>query len=513
MAEQLRSDPILVDSHVELNYIPVLDDNLKKFFENSPTGFWIVNPIRLRQEWCNSVVVKLFNKKSMQDFQGIDLSSTTLRVQLRMQNIVQGFFTDSHQTIPWTMYPDGMDPVTLELRVSGISVQNELCVLCQVISIVDKDVEEGNRLTHMAREAFEFCPAMLSITNMEGDFLLKNAAADYFFREYSNTPKNLLKILFRGIENSGTCYEQITEHVKSGKIYNGQVQLYSVPDGDECWHSISICKQRNINTSGDVLVVSQIDITDSKQKDKIIQNMKLSKYLKQRYKAVEKLRGRIEEPLIGVITKSTSLATDNELFTLLHTHVRGDEFDQSIQEMQQLSTNLLDLVSHLLEVSKAPQNDDNQDIMFWEAFSLSSILGAVCLEYQVPYTTNTVQFNLPQDIHRFTADRKSFKALIQILVRYAVHSTKRSNITLQIQNCISGSLGCVVFQIPMPGLCHEQLDLLFDLPPDTIIDNQLEDMLKTSKRIVEKHGGSIVAMSAEKGCTIMFSMPNRPDLV
>lgn len=533
--------PIVIAEHESLIKIPELDPGLKSYFENCEYGLWVFDCVHCKVLFGNEAGAMIWGHSSVESFLGMDLTFGIEANREAGRIMVMDCLRRKEAFHPWVIHPvTGGAPLDSVLRITGISVDGHLHILGEMDSAKDDNksaVPSGgamgsskqglnSQISQVTHEAFKFSPSMMSIMSMSGELVYQNIAAEGYYRtivpdycaEVVEKKVNLLKQLLKGSDGKSAEYEKLMRCVSEGKQYGKSVIVPPFSMDNEIWHSLSICKERNGSTGESILIVSQIDVTESKQKDGKIMAMERSKKQQQKDRLIEAVGHELKTPLVGVIGLSDELLVNENLQAILHENRHRKNLDlvlQSIKLIHQSGKRLIGLVDTLLNLSQLKQNPDT---LHYEYCDLQKIIDQVCNEHTVNVSISVIK-SIPSDLPDMICDQKAIQRVLEILFGNAVKFTRRGFIKIHVQNRIVDNTGNAIISVIDSGIGipEKDHDRIFDLfeQADNSTGREFQGAgagLCLAKTIIEQHGGSIMLTSeVDKGSTFMFSLPYRPD--
>lgn len=524
--------PIIIKEHNPSIHIPIFDDNLKYYFENKGYGIWVFDTVTSKVIWGNEAALQVWGIDKMENFIDFDLTmgNEAAREAGRMMAMDSLHQKDSYH--PW-MIPraNGEPPYDCVLRVSGLDLNGHLVSLGEVQpalqevrnkATTEKELKSNIALAQETHEAFKFAPSMMTLVRMDGKVLYQNITAQLYYRkvikEYSNTIElddtNVVGTVLGGRDGQSLDYETLIAKVSNNMRFEEQILVPPFSASSETWHSVSATKIRSTESGEFLIVVNQLDISESKRKDLKIALMKAAQKQQEKDKLVQAAGQELRAPILNVIGLSDEI--------LQHAMLNVSKFENEdvtqirlwLNSINQSGEYLEKVLNKLLEYSTM----QHQLLTFnYTLVDMKHIIQTVTGQFPRSSTIR-LELDLPETMPCIPADEKSMQTIIEIIYGNALQFTKYGVIKVTLHNRIQGTIGCIVISIQDSGIgIPESLqDEIFE--PFAQSDSNLNHVgglgLSLAKQIITKHGGSVFLQSElNQGSTFTFSIPNRPEAI
>lgn len=511
--------------------IPKLDGNLKTYFENQWNPIWVFDVENKKGVWCNTASLKPWGKKSLREFQSIDFTDASRGTMDSLNSVLSEVGRRSEIIKPWTLYPNGKKPCSCILRLSGIDIDGDLCLLANAEMDVDakdgvsnheeldreqlkqqlhrkgKNRKQGNVLYEnyrkLAFEVLKYGPVMVSVVNEHGHLQYQNIAAENYFKSILANYKtqdsnaedktNILYVILQGADKQGVEYAKMKEGILLDTMYHQHLRVPPFTTDIENYHHVLVNRQLDPISGQPVYVLFQLDSTPMLHGIQQQFAQKSNNVMEERMYYVDKVQAHFQPRLASLQNLCASFKKLQRTST------------DMMREFYSTLPQSVSLFERVLELSTMTPWSN----FTWRYIQLDPLLSKLVFRYQPREKDVCLTTNIDSSMPLILADIALLERILEILIRNAIRHTKRGTITIKAVSHIVDNAGCVVLSVidEGDGISIETQESISANAPHHIGLGKVQKM-------VEQHGGSVFIISNEaNGTTVTFSLPYRHDML
>ncbi len=428
-----------------------------KLFEQVKVPVWIFDVVEHKLWWGNNASIKFWKAKSVEDLTMRNFSDDSLTVRQRLKQIIDNTNPNSYASEIWTLYPHG-NPITVQLVLTPIIIKDDNdAVLIQVSTYIDmKSDPQILRLMEITR----YTSIMVASFTLSGQCLARNPADqqeynDQITADINENIKSDLEIRFV----MPFDYDDISKKLLLGNDVSGDYQMTS--NHGIIWCHLSIRHGRDPLTGGDILVMTQENITDRIEMFNQLTtiNAELDNIVEKR---TSELRHALDAAHQASYAKSSFLANmSHDLRTPLnaiigfsdfilhemHGELRPKSYQTYIKDIYSSGKYLLNMVSDILDLSKIAAGELS---LQEEKFNIQELIISVfdLQQQSIDKKNLDVHMDLSNKPINIYADELRLRQIIDNILSNAVKFSKdnglisiklyiddNGNLILQLEDC------------------------------------------------------------------------------
>ena len=480
------------------------------------TALWVFDIDHARVIWANPAALRVWRADSLNELSARDLRrDMSPAVAARLKQYQEDFIaTDASFSEVWTLYPQGK-PQSLRCLFSGVRLADgRMAMFCEGLAEFN-DTPEALR----SAEALLHSSVMITLYDLDGDILYSNPAA----RSAAPTSKGDGQApLAARLADADDHQRLVTALQQAGEVR--MVARVHTSQGQR-WHEITARQCSDAATGAPAWLVSEVDVTDSKEYQAELENNRTklelqARELRQAHQAAERasraksqflahMSHELRTPLNAIIGFSD--VTRRGTFGMVEPPRYGD-YAELIHESGRL---LLDLINDILDLSKIeagkmelkPALIDAKDL----AEASTRLISGMAREASVTLLTN-----VPTDTQPVYGDARTIKQVIINLLSNAVKFIPAGGrIQLAIRDQPEGGTAILVSDTGI-GMTAEEIERALD--PFSQIDSSIAQHhrgtglgLALVKNLVELHGGRLIVESGpQQGTAVTALLPQEP---
>jgi len=212
------------------------------------TAIWIFDITNVALIWANPAGLRLWNADNLESLRNRDFRSEISRpVLTRLKGYLDRFRHGEAVVEAWTLYPEGK-PVTLNCVCSGYPSENGLMMLVEARPVEQEAESQALR----AQEALRHVPMLLSIFDLDGKLIDRNASANAVLPDQRFFAR---------------CFTQASDRYAVERWLESNEESFSIEAPiHTChghrWHQVNLQRSFDPVTGDRVILVSETDITE-----------------------------------------------------------------------------------------------------------------------------------------------------------------------------------------------------------------------------------------------------------
>ncbi len=215
------------------------------------TALWVFDFDEKRILWANQAALVAWQAKTLNDLRSRDLGADMpCFVEQRLQQYKNDFIErEAAFTEFWTLYPNDI-PTNMHVILSGFRLpDNRVGMLCEGV-----ETDSTASQTLRSANALLQSPAMISLFRTDGEQLFRNPAARL---SYGNADKALGDQFAEKID-----WKALKDELCTGGTVKRIARMNT--SGGTPWHEITARRSKDAVTGDDLILVSEVDISDLK---------------------------------------------------------------------------------------------------------------------------------------------------------------------------------------------------------------------------------------------------------
>ncbi|MBE7637745.1 PAS domain-containing protein [Sneathiella sp. P13V-1] len=402
-------------------------------FNHLHTVIWAFNIDDHKFWWANDAALKFWEKRSLEEFLSVDLSSDSPIVRRRLLDVFES--ASSGRTIEenWTLYPGGI-PKMVVVTFTAIWIEDhKKAVLIEASPQLKEELDpRAKRMLEAARHT----PLLISSFDMHGKLLAQNPAAASL---YGATTDDEVSLESRYGQTN--IVPHMLQQTSEKQSFHADVKIDT--SKGERWHTITAEPGRDPVTGHQVFVVTEEDVTDKILAQQELKQLNLT--LEQRVaERTEKLSQAIQEAVNANKAKTDFLAMmSHELRTPLNAIIGFSEMmsyqvygpitekqEITLRDINKSGRHLLEQINDLLDASTIDRGELN---LFESDFLLKPALEycVKAFELEADKKQQTLELQVPEFPITLNADEHRITQILMNLISNAIKYTpEEGNITV-----------------------------------------------------------------------------------
>lgn len=485
---------------------------------NSLTSvIWVFNIQDHQLWWANNSALEFWEKENLEDFLEIDLGDDSLVVRERLSDIFNSASAGKAIEENWTLYPGGTPKMVILVFTPILIEDGKRAVLIEASPQLKEELDpRAKRIL----EAVRYTPLMISTFSKNGRLLAQNPAAANVYGQ-RNEDETTLANRYKNTD----IQSAILKIQEQRKRFVTDIQVET--QYGSRWHNLHASPGRDPVTGGQVLVLTEEDISDRIKAEEDLHHLNTT--LEQRVRdRTSELSKAIQEAKNANRAKTEFLATmSHELRTPLNaiigfsemiSHgVYGPTTEKQLTTLGDINRSgryLLKQINDLLDASTIDRGELN---LFESTFPIQSTLDycATIFEMEAKRKNQVLAFEFPQhsiDIH---ADEHRFTQIITNLVSNALKYTpENGKIVVTTEKTPTGDI-CVSVRDNGVGIAQEHLNQVtqaftqVDISSSFVSGKGVGLGLYITSSLLKAHGGRLsLEPNADTGLTARAILPN-----
>jgi len=399
--------------------------------DEQPTSTWLMtfHPGQVRYLWVNNYAVDMFSKENKEQFIRTDLMADASEASRAMQTVIYEKVQLGHETMNMVkdVHPDGQLPIRTRMQIAPFRLRREdateTCVA--MVTAVEMEQEDKKQDEDLVRShhMLSHTEAVMILFGTDGRIMYANpsAVAYYMLSDGAGTLNDFVEsCVWHEDDVSKEEFVSCFLAVRAGDnnlAFEAEKQgTCLLADGEygPRWHLVRVIPHKDISTGEDVILMTEVDISEQKQ---LLEKLHQAQLSQETFFA--SISHELRTPLNGIIGMSEVLHADP---------LCPETMKSTLKIIQQSGSRLAGLVNDILDV--ASLREQKMTIMH-ESFCISEVAATVCGTMQPLVREGVELINKIQDsVMKVQGDSSRMAQILTNLIGNAMKFTHEGSITL-----------------------------------------------------------------------------------